>query len=122
MGIPMQYGVVTGDGKLAQGMKFITSDTLVGNTDTKVLTFEAGGYYLLFTAEWTTSSGAYRGHRIISIKAPEEAVFGSAQIARGNAYASTNSGVTLTNNADSTLSIKSSSANYSVRYSLYKVG
>ena len=103
------------------GLKLVTSDVLTG-TESKVIEFEPSGCYLLFCNEWTTSSGAYRGHRVVSIVTPEPDLFGTTAIARGNAYSSTNSGVTLTNNNDSTMTIAGSSATYSVRFWLYRVG
>ncbi len=90
--------------------------------DTEViLTLEPGEIYELFTAEYNASTDAYRGHRLVIIKAPEWELFGTVACAHGNAYASTNSGVTIGYPTDSTVTIKRSSATYAVTYVLKAV-
>ena len=86
-----------------------------------ILSLDPGGLYELFTAEYNASTGAYRGHRLVIIKAPEGELFGTVACAHGNAYASTNSGVTIGYPTDSTVTIKRSSATYAVTYVLKAV-
>ena len=85
------------------------------------LIFDAGGMYMLYTTEHNAPSGAYRGHRAILIKVPEDAVYGSTACAHINAAASTNSGVSITYNSDSSVTVARSSATYAVRYAVYKI-
>ena len=85
-------------------------------------TFEPSSLYELFTAEYNASTGAYRGHRLVEIYTPEEDIFGTTACNRGNAYASTNAGVTFTWNTDSTLTIKRNATTYAVKYVIRKVG
>lgn len=118
--VSMQFGRSGGVVQNRPGWKFIRGAEITDDT-TEVLSFAPGGLYVLVTKEWNASTAAYRGHHAYMIAAPEEDVFGTVAIARGNMYASTNAGVTLTNNNDSTLSIKQSSATYNFRYALYRV-
>lgn len=119
MKMVMQYGDVQKGPMAPQGLELLDAGTVLDDT-TVELTFEPGGMYLLFCAEYTASSGAFRGQRIISIKAPESEKFGTTAIARGNVYESSDSGVKLTYNNDSTLSIAQASSIFAVRYALYK--
>lgn len=92
-------------------------------TDATVITFEpeAGGQYLICTNEFNASSGAYRGHRIIVVAAPEENVFGTTACAHGTAYASSNAGVTTSYPSSSAVTIARSSATYAFRYAIYRL-
>ena len=119
--VSMQFGRSGGVVQNRPGLKFIKGAEMTDSTATDVLSFSPGGLYLLFCKEWNASTSAFRGARVIYIAAPEEDIFGTTAISRANVYASTNSGVTLTNNNDSTLSIKQSSATYNLRYALYRV-
>lgn len=116
----MQFGRSGGVVQNRSGWKFIRGGEVTDDT-TEVLSFAPGGMYVLVTKEWNASTSAYRGHHAYMIAAPEEDIFGTVAIARGNMYSSSNAGVTLTNNNDSTLSIKRSSATYNFRYALYRV-
>ena len=118
--VSMQFGRSGGVVQNRPGWKFIRGGEITDDT-TEVLSFAPGGLYILVTKEWNASTAAYRGHHAYMIAAPEEDIFGTVAVARGNMYASTNAGVTLTNNNDSTLSIKQSSATYNFRYALYRV-
>ena len=119
MAIIMQYGTPgsaprrSNDGTIFSG---IIEDELP-----VTLTFAAGGIYQLFTAEYNASTGAYRGHREILIKVPEPAAFGSAACAHINAATSTNSGVSITYNNDSSITLAQSSATYNVIYAVRAV-
>lgn len=121
MAIIMRYGA-PGDRAGAAGDDAIIYSGSIDNGGTVELTFEAGGLYQLFTAEYTISSGAYRGHRQINIKAPEAAVFGTVACAYQAAQASSNSGVSITYNTDSTITLAQSSTTYGVIYVVRAVG
>ena len=120
----MQYGSGNygKDSNRMANFSYVSGGVLVGGVDSKILEFDAGGIYVLFTGEWNSSTEAYRGHHLSIIKVPELSLYGTTAIQRGSAYASSNSGVTFTANNDSTLTIAPTNANYSVRYALYKVG
>ena len=122
MSVTMRYG---GESRPPEGiapMTLLNRNTLGDGTTTDTLTLEAGCVYLLFTKEYNHNTGAYRGAHIRYIVAPEEARFGTDAPSLGTVSSSTNSGVTITANNDSTVSIKQSSSTYDVRYALYKVG
>lgn len=119
--VSMQFGKSGGVVQNSPGIKYISGGDIVDDT-TVILEFAPGGIYLLFTTEWTASSGVFRGHRASLITAPEEKVFGTVAVARSSMAASQNAGVSITLNNDSTLSIKQSSTAYNWRYSLYRVG
>lgn len=118
MALAMEYGTNKA-GKGYAGLDLATSGEITDSTPV-ILTFDEGGMYLLFVAEYRISNGAFRGQRVISIKAPESEVFGTTAVNRGTLYSSSDSGVTLTYNNDSTLSIAQASSAYAVRYALYK--
>lgn len=84
--------------------------------DTAVLNVSTHNLYLLMTGEVTRSSGAVRGYRAIQ-------VFNTGTtFARQNLAASTNSGVTLTNDTTNrTITVTPSSTSYDVYYALYAV-
>ena len=118
--LAMEYGSSGRVNTAGTGLKLAAKGEI---TDASVIDFifDPGGQYLLFSNEFNASTGAYRGHRAIVISVPEESLYGTTAVTRGNAYASSNSGITITNNNDSTVSISRSSATYAVRYALYKV-
>ena len=122
MAIIMRYGASGDRSGAAAGDDAIIYSGSIDNGGTVELSFEAGGMYQLFTAEYTISSGAYRGHRQINIKAPEAAVFGTVACAYQAAQASSNSGVSITYNADSTITLAQSSTTYGVVYVVRAVG
>lgn len=107
---------------LSGGQSSIIYKGTIDDATVVELQLEAGGLYELFTAEYNASTGAYRGHRSRLIKAPEEELFGTTASATVNESASTNSGVTITMNADSSVSVSRSSATYAVKYVLRAVG
>lgn len=115
MAVIMRYG--TGGGQSAGQESSIIAQGLIDDGNPVVLdVFEAGGLYELTTAEYAISNSATRGFRKILIYAPESAWFGSSALSRVNEAASPNSGVTITFNTDSTLTISQST--YAVRYIL----
>lgn len=116
----MQFGRNGGVSQNRPGWKFIRGDRILDDS-TVVLHFAPGGMYILAVKVWTASTGAYRGHAMYFIAAPEEDVFGTVAIARATAATGGTVSVTLTNNNDSTLSIVQSSATYNWRYALYRV-
>lgn len=117
--LALRYGAA---GHVKANQTAIVASGLIDSSAAVDLILEPGGIYELFTAEYNASTGAYRGHRSRMIKAPEEDKFGTTAAATINESASTNSGVTITMNSDSTISIARSSATYAVRYVLRAVG
>lgn len=119
MAVAMRYG--SGNyGKVGDSNELFKGT--IDDASTVVLTLPAGGLFELFTAEYTDSSGAYRGHRSRLIKTPEDSLYGTTASQTINESASTNSGVTITMNTDSTVSIARSSATYAVKYVVRSVG
>lgn len=115
-----KFGTSGGVNNLPANIKLAESGEL--NDDTvKIITPEAGSFYLLASKEYNASSGAYRGHHLVVIAAPEAEVFGTVAAAHVNAAASTNSGVTVNYPNDSTVTIQRSSATYAVRFAVYRV-
>lgn len=129
MAVAMKYGggsaaavnYFTSGGGSSGGLTLVTSNSLSGTSVTDTLTFTAGGLYLLFVQEWTTSNDTYRGHRVNVISAPEGTKFGTTAVAHGNAYSSTNEAGNISWPNDSTVTIRPSGSSYSLRYALYKV-
>lgn len=119
--VSMQFGKSGGVVQNPPGIRHISSGEIVDDA-TVTFEFEPGGIYVLFTKEWTASTGAYRGYRGILITAPEPEVFGTTSCTRTQFGNYANTGITLTWNNDSTLSIKQSATTYNWRYSLYRVG
>ena len=76
--------------------------------------------YLLVEKEWTTSSGAYRGHRMLVIAGAESNAATLTPTA-GGAYASSNSGVTNGYTTAPEVTITPSANTYTVRYALYRL-
>ena len=118
--VSMQFGRSGGVVQNRPGWKFIRGGEVTDDT-TEVLSFAPGGLYILVVKVWNASTGAYRGHALYFIAAPEEDVFGTVAIARATGATGGTISLTLTNNSDSTLSIKQSSATYNFRYALYRV-
>lgn len=101
----------------ANGMSQLDSGFLNGTDgDSVVLDLSTYNLYLLMVGEVTRSSGAVRGYRTIQI-------FNTGTtFSRQNLAASTNSGVTITNNTSArTITITPSSTSYDVYYTLYAV-
>ncbi len=84
--------------------------------DTVVLNLSTHNLYLLMTGEVTRSSGAIRGFRTIQI-------FNTGTtFSRQNLAASTNTGVTITNDTTNlTITLTPSATSYDVYYALYAV-
>ena len=115
MAVAMQYG----SGNYGSNSRIAQSVIYKGTIDDGnpvTLTLEAGGLFEIFTAEYNATTYAYRGHRARLVKMPEESLYGTVAAATVNEAASTNSGVTITMNADSTISIAQSSSTYAVKY------
>lgn len=118
MNTVMQFGNFGYKDTGKDGITLVEDGYLGGeNQDTVILDLSQHQMYILFTREIAISSGNVRGFRAHVIAKPEN----DGAISRGAMYSSTNSGVTLTNNSDGTLTIKPSSTSYDVYYSLYAV-
>lgn len=100
------------------GFELVESGYLGGeNSDSVTISLESHQMYLLFTREITISSGAIRGFRAIQIARAE-----SDSFSRQNLAASTNSGVTITNNtSDQSITLTPNAATYDVYYALYAI-
>lgn len=118
--VSMQFGKSGGVVQNKPGLKFLRGADVTDNT-TEVISFAPGGMYLLAIKVWKADTGAYRGHALFFIAAPEESVFGTVAIARATAATGGSISVNMTNNNDSTLSIVQSSAAYNWRYALYRI-
>lgn len=114
----MQYG---GSGRASNTPSNLVYSGLIDDAETVTLIFETGGQYLLTCGEFNASTGAYRGHRASIIKVPEEQFYGSQAVQRVNLGTSTNYGVSIVENADSTVSLSRSAATYAVRYAVYRL-
>lgn len=115
----MQYGDIDSIPTSAKGIELITSGSVSDETVVE-LDFDAGGMYILFCSEYNASTGAYRGHRAILIQAPQESVFGTTSVKRGNMYGSSDTGIKFTYNDDSTMTLERYSSTYAFTYALYK--
>lgn len=102
---------------VANSMEQIDAGFLSGaDGDTVILDVSIYNLYLLITGEVTRSSGAVRGYRTIQ-------VFNTGTtFARQNLAASTNAGVTITNNtSDQSITLTPNATTYDVYYALYAV-
>lgn len=118
--VSMQFGKSGGVVQNKPGLKFLRGADVTDNT-TEVISFAPGGMYLLSIKVWKADTGAYRGHALFFIAAPEESVFGTVAIARATAATGGTISLTLTDKSDSTLSIVQSGAAYNWRYALYRI-
>ena len=109
----MQSGNIIASGSLA----FASGETIVPD----VLMFPADSAFELVTIERNQSSGAYRGSRKIMIVSPAADLFGSEACKHYTEASSSDSGVTITYNSDSTIEIKPSSTTYSVVYQVTQI-
>ena len=116
--LAMEYG---SPGRVSKATSNIVASGIIDDASVIDIILDVGCMYLLQTAEYNASTGAFRGEHLWIIKSPEESQYGTTAASRGNVFASTNSGVTVTNNNDSTISISRSSATYAVRYALMKI-
>ena len=106
----------TASAKIASG----TLEYVSGAEEESVtINFVPDAIYLLFCSERTTSSGAQYGNRIIMINTPTESLFGTTACSHPNVYTSSNIGVTLTWDDDSTLTIAPASGR-TVTYSVWR--
>lgn len=102
---------------VAETMEQVDAGFLSGaDGDSVVLDLSTHNLYLLMTGEVTSSSGAVRGYRTIQI-------FNTGtRFARQNLAASTNTGVTITNDTTNLkITLSPSSTSYDVYYALYAV-
>ena len=118
--VSMQFGKNGGAVQNRPGWKFVRGGEVTDET-AEVISFAPGGMYVLAVKVWTASSGAYRGHALYFIAAPEDEVFGTVAVARATAATGGTVSVTITNNSDSTLTIVQSSSTYNWRYALYRI-
>ena len=118
--VAMKFGRNGNPGQNRPGLKFVRGGEIPDDT-TVVLDFVGGGLYVLAVKVWNADTGAYRGHCLYYIAAPEDSVFGTVAIARVAFASGGTISLTLTNNADSTLSIVQSSSTYNWRYALYRL-
>ena len=118
--LAMQYGTAGRVKPSKEGVRFIRGATIVDDS-TEILTFEAGGIYILACVQWTASSGARQGRQISLICAPESELFGTVACTREAMATGGTARVTYTLNSDSTISIKQTNASYNWRYVLYRI-
>ena len=118
--LSMQYGSAGSPVKNKLGVKFIRGGTIVDDT-TEVLTFEAGGIYILACVQWTASDGTRQGRQISLICAPESEKFGTTACTREAMATGGTARVSYTLNSDSTISITRNNSAYSWRYVLYRI-
>lgn len=99
----------------ADSMEQIDAGFLSGaDGDSVVLDVSGYNLYLLMTGEVTHSSGAVRGFRTIQVFST------GSTFSRQNLAASTNTGVTITNDTTArTITLTPSSTSYDVYYALY---
>lgn len=116
--LAMSYG---SSGMVAKSASNLAASGLIDDNSTVDIILDVGGLYMLYTAEFNATSGAYRGVHMRIIKAPEEQYYGTTAASTASIHASTNSGLSFTANNDSTISIAPNSATYAVRYALYKL-
>ena len=116
--LAMEYG---SSGRVSKATSNIVASGIIDDATVVDIILDVGCIYMLFTAEYNASTGAFRGEHVWVIKSPEESQYGTTAASRGSVFASQNSGVTVTNNNDSTISISRSSATYAVRYALMKI-
>lgn len=110
-----------GGGPTGPTISYVTGNTLDDGSTTDIFTPEAGGVYMLFSVEWAHTSKTYRGGHIRYITAPHADKFGSEASQVGGIFGSSASGITITANNNSTVSIKQTSSTYDLKYAIYKV-
>jgi hypothetical protein len=118
--LAMQFGSGGRVSNLPANIRLVEAGEVTDAT-TITITPEAGGMYLLCTKEWNASSGAYRGHRMHVVAAPEVDYFGSTACQRINTLHSDNYGVNIVYVADSSITLTRSSSTYAFRYAFYKL-
>ena len=115
-----QFGSSGKVSNLPQNIRLVMSEEITDAT-IYTLTPEAGAMYILFSKEYNVSNSNFYGERLVIISAPEVDKYGTTACNHGNAYASSNSGVTIGYPNDSTVTIQRSSATYAVRFAVYRV-
>lgn len=115
-----QFGSSGKVSNLPQNIRLVMSEEITDAT-IYTLTPEAGAMYILFSKEFNASNSNFYGERLVVISAPEVDKYGTTACNHGNAYASSNSGVTISYPNDSTVTIQRSSATYAVRFAVYRV-
>jgi len=131
MPIAMQYGsgdytannisVSGGAAPTGPQMAYVSGNTLADGTTTDTFTPVAGCAYVLYSVEYAHSSKTFRGAHIRYITAPQADKFGSEACNVGGIYGSSASGITITANNNSTVSISQTSSTYDVKYVIYEV-
>ena len=86
-----------------------------------VITLNESGVYLLFTVCTTKATDAYASLRTAQITAQTGAVFGTAAADVRNILSNGTQRVTVTANADGTLTLKPTAVAYRVKFSLVRV-
>ena len=109
----MQTGNIIASGSLA----FASGETIVAD----VITLPVDSAFELVTIERNQSTKAYRGSRIIFIVTPDAEMYGNENCKHYTEASSSDSGVTITYNSDSTIEIKPSSSTYSVDYQITQI-
>lgn len=117
MAIIMRYGS-QGD-SMGQESSIIASGLIEDGNPVVLDVFEAGGVYELITSAYNKTTSVFRGMTKTLIAAPEAAQFGTVALYHIAEAQSSNIGMTLTWNTDSTLTITQST--YAVKYWLHDV-
>lgn len=101
------------------GMELVSSGQITyGSTVT--LSFEPAHVYVLYSNQYTISTGAYRGFRATQIVSPEAQLHGARAVGHTDYIAmGTASAQTYPNN--STVTIKPYASTDGLRYALYKI-
>ncbi len=121
MAIIMQYGA-SGSATTGKESAIVASGT-IDDGSSVILELEAGRLYELFTWEYAIANSAFRGMRGVLIAAPEAALFGTVAVSHVSICASSNAGVSITYNADSTVTVaQTGSGSYAVNYVLRDLG
>lgn len=118
--LAMQFGSVGRVSNLPANIRLVEAGEVTDAT-TITITPEAGGMYLLCTKEFNASSGAYRGHRMHVVAAPEVDYFGRQACERLNTLHSDNYGVNVGYQTNSTITLERSATTYAFRYAVYRL-
>lgn len=118
--LAMQFGSGGRVSNLPANIRLVEAGEVTDAT-TITITPEAGAMYLICTKEFNASSGAYRGHRMHIVAAPEVDYFGSQACQRINTLHSDNFGVNIVYQSDSTITLARSATTYAFRYAVYRL-
>ena len=94
---------------------------VIDTDDPVELTLDEGGIYNLYTLEYRVDTGAIRGYRQMMIVVPVGDSYGTTSVGHQSMASSTNTGVTVTYESDSTITLARSSSSYEVRYAIQKI-